>query len=202
MPLSRVRSDLAITNDELRVPAEGDLRAYVVFTQLKKDGPYYYAGWLDAADDSMAMMLAKEHYGRDQYCTGIWAAPRQFVGGLHENMRAADEAVPSQREYQIFTQQNAGDQHVSTIRIAATSASRAVAAARSQLPDAANLHDIWAIPVQELLSTQPGELLWRNTDQSYRMARGYSKDVRDKWEKIRADRDIREYEKDDLQETF
>jgi hypothetical protein len=34
------------------------------------------------------------------------------------------------------------------------------------------------------------------------MARGYAADVREKWEKIRARRDLEVYEKDDLTESF
>ena len=45
-------------------------------------------------------------------------------------------------------------------------------------------------------------MIWRYTSQDYRMARGYASDVRAKWEKIRAERDIKEYEKDDLKEMF
>ncbi len=202
MPLSKVRRELAVNESELAVPEEGDLRAYVIFTQLKKDGPFIYAGWLDAPDDEMAILLAKEHYGQDQFCTAIWAAPREFIGGLRENIDAAREPVATSREYQIFAQQSAGDQHISSIRVEATSASLAIETARSSVPGASDMHNLWAIPVDELIRTQPGELIWRNVDQSYRMARGYSKDVREKWEKIRADRDIREYERDDLKDTF
>jgi hypothetical protein len=34
------------------------------------------------------------------------------------------------------------------------------------------------------------------------MARGYAADVREKWEKIRTRRDLEEYKKDDLKESF
>ena len=45
-------------------------------------------------------------------------------------------------------------------------------------------------------------MIWRHTSQDYRMARGYSAAVREKWQTIRAERDLREYEKDDLREMF
>jgi hypothetical protein len=45
-------------------------------------------------------------------------------------------------------------------------------------------------------------VIWRTTDQSYRLARGYSKDVREKWKQFRGDDDLTEYEKDDLKEAF
>ena len=40
------------------------------------------------------------------------------------------------------------------------------------------------------------------TDQTYRLARGYAKAVREKWETLRTQRDLETYEKDDLKETF
>ena len=46
------------------------------------------------------------------------------------------------------------------------------------------------------------DLIWRHTDQTYRLARGYSKPVKDKWQKLRRAEDLKEYEKDDLKETF
>ena len=58
------------------------------------------------------------------------------------------------------------------------------------------------MPCDAIAATDAGDVIWRYTDQSYRLARGYSKDVRKKWEKIRAERDLETYEKDDLEETF
>ena len=60
----------------LEVSPTGDLRPFVIFTQLRKNGPHIYAGWLEAADAAMAMDFAKEHYGQDQECVGIWAIDR------------------------------------------------------------------------------------------------------------------------------
>jgi len=198
----RQQLDTSINEHELTIPREGDLTGYVIFTQLKKDGPFIYAGWLDAPDDRMALILAKEHYGQDQKCTAIWAAPRHFVGGLRENIDAAQEEVSEPRAYQIFTQKESGDQYMSSIRISASSAAEAIEKAKSEIEGGDELNHLWAIPVVELLQTDPDELIWRNTDQSYRLARGYSKAVREKWEQVRKDRDIDEYEKEDLEETF
>ncbi|HEX9813602.1 MAG TPA: hypothetical protein VGB31_01495 [Myxococcota bacterium] len=200
--MSKLRQNVAMETGELAAPEEGDLRGFVIFTQLRTDGPFIYAGWLDAPDPEMALVLAKEHYGRDQECTAIWAAPREFVGGLRENAETATEEVASPREYRIFTQHEAGDQYVSSILVTETSAANAIERAKREIPGASELNHFWAIPCAEIASTERGEVIWRSTDQTYRLARGYSKDVREKWEKIRADRDIREYEKDDLKETF
>ena len=45
-------------------------------------------------------------------------------------------------------------------------------------------------------------MIWRSTDQSYRLAKGYSKIVRQKWDAIRASKDVDEYQKEDLKDTF
>jgi len=200
--MSKIRQNVAVTEGELNTPPEGDLRAYVIFTQLKAGGPFIYAGWLDAPDDEMALILAREHYGQDQKCTAIWAMPREFVGGLRENVEAAQQPVSEPRQYQIFTQQNAGDQHISSIRVTATSAAEAIEQAKGEVEGARDMHNLWAVPVEEIVATAEGDLIWRHTDQSYRLARGYSKDVRRKWETIREERDLEQYEKDDLKETF
>jgi 1,2-phenylacetyl-CoA epoxidase PaaB subunit len=200
--MSKLRENVPANDAELPFAPEGDLQPYVVFTQLKADGPFIYAGWLDAADNAMAIELAVNHYGRDQACTCIWVAPRTFVGGLHENAGAAEQPVTTPRDYQIFTQKNAGDQHISATTIAARSATEAIDAAHRQLDNADDLHNIWAIPADELVSTTDAKLIWDNTDQSYRLARGYSKLVKEKWERIREARALSEYEKDDLKETF
>ncbi|MGI9014339.1 MAG: hypothetical protein ACR2GY_08835 [Phycisphaerales bacterium] len=192
--------DLSHVDDELSSLQQPDLVGWVCFTQLKKDGPFVYAGWLDAADREMALLLAREHYGQDQVCTALHVAPREYVGGLRENADGAREQVDSQRAYQIYTQASAGDAYLSSEIIEARSAQQAIDAARASI--AADANHIWAIPVAAIATTDPSDVIWRMTDQSYRMARGYSKAVRQKWEVIRAERDLHEYERDDLQDTF
>ena len=66
--MSNIRDNIPTPAGDLAFPAEGDLAPYVIFTQLKEGGPHIYAGWLDAADDAMALQFAKEHYGQDQVC--------------------------------------------------------------------------------------------------------------------------------------
>ena len=61
--MSKIRQHPPITSPPphpgapLAVSPTGDLKPYVVFTQLKAGGPYIYAGWLEAADDAMAAQL-------------------------------------------------------------------------------------------------------------------------------------------------
>jgi 1,2-phenylacetyl-CoA epoxidase PaaB subunit len=184
----------------LEVSPTGDLRPYVIFTQLKKGGPHIYAGWLEASDDSMAMNFAKEHYGQDQECVGIVGIRREHITSSDGLYRASDAA--SQKTFALFTQKKAGDLFVEAGTIDAASPPSAFEQARKSNRMAQNAHCVWAVAIPHVLKTAPDELIWRYTDQSYRLARGYGREVRAKWIAFRDERQLAEYEKDDLAEAF
>lgn len=77
--MSKVRANVPLTAGELSTPAEGDLKPYEVFIQLERGKPHTYVGSVDAPDDRMALLFAREHYGRDQACVQIWVAPRSAI---------------------------------------------------------------------------------------------------------------------------
>jgi 1,2-phenylacetyl-CoA epoxidase PaaB subunit len=77
----------------------------------------------------------------------------------------------------------------------------AIDAARKSIKQATNAHAVWVAPADRILSTHE-ELIWRHTDQSYRLARGYGREVRAKWIAFRDEKQLAEYERDDLQEAF
>jgi len=131
MGLSRVRDQIPDKSGQPVAPDGGDLKAYEVFIQVERGKPHAHAGSVDAADDAMALQFAREHYGRDQPCVGVWVVPREAI--------------------------------------LATDAAK--------------------------------DVVFRLTDQSYRLARGYQ-DVRRKWEHFRKARDVDEYQREDLKETF
>lgn len=184
----------------LDVEPTGDLKPYVIFTQIKANGPYIYAGWLEAADDEMAMAFAKEHYGQDQECVNIQAIRREHLtssDGLYE-------FTGTKGNYVVYTQKKAGDLWIGSISprtIEADTPMDAIEKARSAIRQAANAHVVWAVPEQHVIGTH-GDLIWRHTDQNYRLARGYGREVRAKWAAIRDEQKLAEYEKDDLQEAF
>lgn len=199
--MSKIREQFeAPPTAPLDVAATGDLRPYVIFTQLKKNGPHIYAGWLEASDDAMAMNFAKEHYGQDQECVGIWAIGREHVTSSDGLYTAA--APARGKAYAIMTQKRAGDLFVEAGVIDATSPQAAIDLARGNNRMAQNAHCIWAVAPQHILKTAEDELIWRNTDQSYRLARGYGREVRAKWIAFRDEKQLAEYEKDDLAEAF
>jgi 1,2-phenylacetyl-CoA epoxidase PaaB subunit len=200
--MSKIREQFKTPPDEpLAVEPTGDLRAYVIFTQLKQRGPYIYAGWLEAIDDGMAMAYAKEHYGQDQECVNIQAIRREHItssDGLYSSPLAPGSAGG---KYHVFTQKRAGDLWVSAGTIEAAKPHAAIDAARTSIKQAAGAHTIWVVAVDRVITTQ-GELIWRHTDQSYRLARGYGREVRAKWTAFRDEKQLAEYEKDDLKEAF
>ena len=201
MPTSKIRRNIPIPANDLDFPAEGDMKAYVIFTQLKDSGPFIYAGWVDAADDEMAIQFGCEHYGQDQECVCIWAIRRDVIAGTEAEYPTSSEAG-SNRTYEVFTQQVAGAQHICAGHVEATNSQQALAAAQQKFGKEGPPKSMWVVPRDSIAATAEGDVIWRLTDQDYRMARGYSKDVRAKWEKIRAAQDLREYEKDDLTEMF
>ncbi|HRP61925.1 MAG TPA: hypothetical protein PK400_01380 [Phycisphaerales bacterium] len=210
--MSKIRQNVPpVSEASIEVRATGDAKPYVIFTQLKERGPHLYAGWLEAADDEMAMVLAKEHYGRDQECVGIWAIERSHIqssDGLYQAKPATSVAATksgassSLMPFCVFTQKRAGDVFVEVGSVNASSPAEALNAAQSTTPQASKAHCIWVAPRAEILETAPGELIWRTTDQTYRLARGYTRLVKEKWRQFRGEEALKAYEEDDLKEEF
>lgn len=216
--MSKIREQfVAPPQSPLEVSPTGDLRPFVIFTQLRKGGPHIYAGWLEAADAGMAMDFAKEHYGQDQECVGIWAIERTHVtssDGLYTaspNLSSAgatfshsqeSENVSGRTAFAMFTQKKAGDLFLEAGVIEADSPQRAIDEAKKSNRMAQNAHCVWAVATPHILTTADDELIWRFTDQSYRLARGYGREVRAKWIAFRDEKKLAEYEKDDLAEAF
>lgn len=199
--MSKLREKVELVSGELTTPPEEDLRGYVIFTQLKAGQPHLYAGYLDAADDDMALIFAREHYGQDQECVGIWAVPVESISGT-DSTHPASRDVGGVEAYQVFIQPRRGAGHVSAETVQARSPAEAIEQARRVHADPGKYYSLWVAPQHLIASTGPGDVIWRFSDQSYRLARGYSKDVREKWTRFRDEHSLKEYEKDDLKEAF
>lgn len=199
--MSKLREDVEPVTGDLETPPEGDLAGYVIFTQLKAGQPFLYAGCLDAADDDMALIFAREHYGQDQECVGIWAIPVEMVSGT-DSIHPASHDVGGMQPYQVFVQAKRGAGHVSAEAVQARSPAEAIERAREIHRDPKRYYTLWVVPQRVIAATSKGDLIWRFSDQSYRLARGYSKEVREKWTRFRDESALREYEKEDLKEAF
>lgn len=200
--MSKLRQQLDLSNTESPIEVEpiGDLKPYVVFTQLKEGGPHIYAGWLEAVDDAMALSLSKEHYGRDQECVGIWAIVRDDLYSS-DGLYTMAQPPAGDATYAVFTQKRAGDVFLEAGEVQAGGPGDALEGARAK-PQAAKAHCVWVAPIERIVATAHGELIWRHTDQTYRLARGYTKGVKEKWKQFRGDDAMKEYEKEDLKEEF
>ncbi|MCZ6836519.1 MAG: hypothetical protein O7G85_12155 [Planctomycetota bacterium] len=201
MPLSKIRANAPEKSEDLDFKPTGDLVAFVTFTQRKEGTKYVIAGSIDAPDKTMAIIYAKEHYGQDQECVSLWLFPKKAIAGTHADHPTSNEEGPV-RGFTIFSQKQSGDLHIEAGSVEACHSEEALAKAKTQLENAANLHSIWVVDAEYISSTEEGEMIWRNTDQTYRLARGYSKAVRTKWEAIRAAREVDEYQAEDLKESF
>lgn len=202
--MSKLRDNIEFIEGDLTDPPESDLTPYVVFTQLKPGKPHVYAGYLDAADDTMAIVFAREHYGQDQECVSIWVTEVDAIVGTDRPL-PDDANVTSDNPhiFDVFVQEKRGMGHVLQGQVEATSPASALATAEQMIDgDGLIWHAYWVIRHDAIISTDDDDLIWRYTDQTYRLARGYADSVRQKWQRIRDERALEEYEKEDLHDVF
>jgi ring-1,2-phenylacetyl-CoA epoxidase subunit PaaB len=113
----------------------------------------------------------------------------------------ARPGVPDAQPFEVFIQLQRGKPHVHAGTVDAVDATMALQFAREHYGRDQPCVHIWVCPRQAMLGTDyDKDLVWRLTDQSYRLARGYQ--VRKRWEQFRAKKDVDEYEKGDLKEAF
>jgi 1,2-phenylacetyl-CoA epoxidase PaaB subunit len=143
--MSKLRQNIEINEGDLETPAEGDFAPYVIFTQLTEGGPPVYAGWVDAADDRMALQFGREHYGQDQKCVGLWAIPRPAIAGTGREYPTSSEDGP-RRTFEVFTQKRSGDQHVGAGTVEAANSEAALQAARRNFSDDDTPHSMTGSP--------------------------------------------------------
>ncbi|HEY3242894.1 MAG TPA: phenylacetic acid degradation protein [Phycisphaerae bacterium] len=119
--------------------------------------------------------------------------------------KSAEPALPAEPElkaYEVFIQLKRSEPHVHAGSLDAPDDEVALEFAREHYARDQQCVHIWVVPRAAIVATDyDKDLVWRNTDQSYRLARGYQ-DVRKKWEKFRKKKDVDEYQKLDLKEGF
>jgi phenylacetate-CoA oxygenase PaaH subunit len=105
------------------------------------------------------------------------------------------------KPFEVFVQLQRGKPHTHAGTVDAVDAAMALQYAREHYGRDQPCVHIWVCPRDAIVGTNyDTDVIWRSTDQSYRLARGYQ--VRKKWEQFRAKKDIEEYEKGDLKESF
>ena len=114
---------------------------------------------------------------------------------------AEGPALGDARPYEVFIQLQRGKPHVHAGTVDAVDADMAMQFAREHYGRDQQCVHIWICPREAMTATNyDNDLLWRTTDQSYRLARGYQ--VHNRWMKFRQKKDVEEYEKEDLKEAF
>jgi ring-1,2-phenylacetyl-CoA epoxidase subunit PaaB len=103
--------------------------------------------------------------------------------------------------FEVFVQLVRGKPHVHAGTVDAVDAEMALQFAREHYgQDQACVH-IWVVPRSAMLGTDyDRDVIWRSTDRSYKLARGYQ--VHNRWLQFRSKEDVRSYEKEDLKQSF
>lgn len=105
--------------------------------------------------------------------------------------------------FEVFIQLTRGQPHVHAGTVDAPDLALAMTYAKRHYGRDQECVHLWVVPRSAMAGTRyEGEIIWPLTDQGYRLAKGYSADVRRKWEEVRKIRDIEAYEKEDIKETF
>lgn len=196
------------TFDQDLVPSRDEaLKSYIVYTSKKDGAPHRYAGYLNAPDINMAVEYACEHYGQDEICVNIWVHDVEVIhqtpcAEVTIDMDLARDAQDRDEhpKWVVFTQRRRGDIHIEAGAIHAPDSENALRVAIAR--HGKETVQVRVVPWDQIESTKPNQLIWRTHDQTYRLARGYSKSVRAKWAAVRDAADLNEYTKDDIQNHF
>jgi ring-1,2-phenylacetyl-CoA epoxidase subunit PaaB len=192
--LSKARSNLPNATGDLSTDEVAAFPNWTVFTQKKEGAIHLHAGSLGAPNADFAQMFAREHYGQDQPCSSLWIGPREIF--------TANDGV--QETYEVFVQWVAGGRHEHVGVVEAENGADAKTKCVGQFIGDKEYHTIWSAPNSILTKIDSAtDMIWRETtDQNYRLAKGYSRVVRQKWDAIRAGAAVDKYQEEDLKDTF
>jgi ring-1,2-phenylacetyl-CoA epoxidase subunit PaaB len=178
---------------DLSFPEVDSFPIWEVFTQKRPTKEHVHAGSLSAPDASLAQQFAREHYGQDQVCISLWV-------GTRSDFLAVDG---KQDTYELFVQWESGDRHIHIGTVEASNGQDAKSKCESQFLDDKPFFSVWSISASDLtVIDEKDNLIWRTTDQTYRLASGYSRVVRKKWDAIREAEAVDAYQEEDLKDTF
>ena len=106
--------------------------------------------------------------------------------------------------YEVFVQWKAGGRHEHVGEVEAGNGEEAKNKCIEQFVDGKEYYTIWTAPISKLTKIDgASDMIWRETtDQGYRLPRGYSRVVRQKWDALRAKQAVDTYQEEDLKETF
>lgn len=109
---------------------------------------------------------------------------------------------PVERIFEVFLQAKRSEPHVQVGSVNATDEKMALDYARETFGRRQACVHLWVVPREALVGTAYDEdFMERAIERTYREARGYL-GVKQKWERVRAKKDVDEYRKDDLKEAW
>jgi ring-1,2-phenylacetyl-CoA epoxidase subunit PaaB len=192
--LSKARTNVPEVTGELSTSEVESFPIWEVFTQKKEGDIHLHAGSLSAPDASLAQHFAREHYGQDQECINMWV-------GLRDTFISKEGDAET---YEVFVQWKSGGRHEHVGEVEAGNGEEAKAKCIAQFIDGKGFYTIWTSPISKLTKIDgASDMIWRETtDQGYRLPRGYSRVVRQKWDALRAEQAVDNYQEEDLKETF
>ena len=113
----------------------------------------------------------------------------------------AGPAEGDMKAFEVFIQLERGKPHVYAGSVDAADAAMALRFAREHYGRDQPCVQVWVCPRDAIARTEyDKDVVWRLSDQSYRLAKGYA--VAQKWKKFRAERDYEEYRREDIKEHF
>jgi len=192
--LSAARTIVSEMSGDLKSSEVKSFPIWEVFTKKKEGDRHQHAGSLSAPDATMAQHFAREHYGQDQVCINMWVVERASFISTKAN----------QETYETFIQWKAGDRHEHVGEVEAGNREEAKEKCIAKFINEKSYYTIWVAPISSITKIDAAtNMIWRETtDQSYRLASGYSRIVRKKWDALRAKQAVDAYQEEDLKETF
>jgi 1,2-phenylacetyl-CoA epoxidase PaaB subunit len=202
--MSKVRERTLSPAGELSAPTP-DAKQWVVYTQKRKDAPFKWAGTVEAVDTELALQYSREHYGLDEACVGLIAYERDksvdgeySIGPLTPSSADGEDGD----EWLVFTLAKRGGNHQTAGTVKAPDAATAINRATAAFANGkvCNIRVVPASQVHE--TTEQKMVIWRTHDMTYKLAKGYSKQVRSKWTRIRDNPAYEQYQKEDIETHF
>tara|TARA_Y100001970_G_C14072012_1_gene769968 strand:+ start:169 stop:561 length:393 start_codon:yes stop_codon:yes gene_type:complete len=126
---------------------------------------------------------------------------------LRSNIKKNDKPLPESmgedmKSWVVFTQKKRGAPHIYAGWLNACDEEMALDFAREHYGQDEQCFNIWVIEKKHVIATHKDDLIWRLSDQNYRRASGYTKQVREKWASFRNEESLASYRKDDIKKAF
>lgn len=202
--MSKVRERTLSAEGELPAPTP-DAKQWVVYTQKRKGAPSKWAGTVEAVDAELALQYSREHYGLDEACVSLIIYER---GDSVDGEYSIGPLAPTKAdgadgdEWLVFTLAKRGGNHQTAGTVKAPDAATAIDRATADFADGkvCNIRVVLASRVHK--TTEEEMVIWRTHDMTYKLAKGYSKQVRSKWTRIRDNPAYEQYQKEDIETHF